>query len=168
MRIVAALLLFLSLPLAADSEWDRVETALKTPTEIKIYRSPNCNCCHQWIQHLEKHDFTVIDEVTQNLEAVAPRQQVPEVMRSCHTAVIDGYLVEGHVPAEDIKQLLQQKPDIIGLSVPQMPVGTPGMEMGPRKDNFAVISFDKDKQYRIFNRYEVGPDQQYHSVSNGE
>jgi hypothetical protein len=72
------------------------------------------------------------------------------------------------VPAGDIKQLLQQKPDIVGLSVPRMPVGTPGMEMGPKKDDFNVISFDKDQQFRVFNRYQVGPDQQYHAVSNGE
>ena len=89
-------------------------------------------------------------------------------MRSCHTAVINGYLIEGHVPAQDIKRLLVEKPPITGLSVPEMPVGTPGMEMGARKDNFTVVSFDKDNQFRIFNRYEVGPDQLYQSVSTGE
>lgn len=169
MKIFFTLLVFLSLPLAADSsEWDQVQIALKQPTEIQVYRSPNCSCCHKWIEHLKKHDFTVIDQVTHNLEVVSERTEVPTVMRSCHTAVVNGYLIEGHVPADDIKRLLIEKPAIKGLSVPQMPVGTPGMEMGTKKDNFTVISFDKDNQYRIFNRYQVGPDQQYHAVSPEE
>ncbi|WP_292439057.1 DUF411 domain-containing protein [Methylophaga sp.] len=168
MKLLISLLMLFSLPLAADSEWDQVENALTESTQIKVYRSPNCQCCHKWIEHLQKHNFTVVDEVTHNLEAVAPRQQVPIVMRSCHTAVINGYLIEGHVPAQDIKRLLVEKPPVTGLSVPQMPVGTPGMEMGAKKDDFTVVTFDKDNQFRIFNRYEVGPDQQYHSVSTGE
>lgn len=168
MKYLIFLLMMLGLPVAADSEWDEVQMALKNHTAITVNRSPNCRCCHKWIQHLEKHGFEVTDQVTHNLESVPARQDVPMVMRSCHTAEIEGYLIEGHVPADDIKRLLQQKPDIIGLSVPRMPVGTPGMEMGAKKDNFTVISFDKEQQYRIFNRYQVGADQQYHSVSSGE
>jgi hypothetical protein len=168
MKYLIALMMLVSLPLAADSEWDKVQQALTEPTQITVYRSPNCQCCHKWIEHLKKHDITVVDEVTHNLEAVAPRQNVPTVMRSCHTAVINGYLIEGHVPAQDIKRLLVEKPPVIGLSVPQMPVGTPGMEMGTKKDNFTVVSFDKDNQFRIFNRYQVSPNQQYRSVSSGE
>lgn len=168
MKFLIFFLMIISLPVAADSEWDQVQIALQGKTEITVNRSPNCQCCHKWIQHLEKHGFDVNDQVTHNLEAVPARQDVPEVMRSCHTAEIEGYLIEGHVPAADIKRLLQQKPDIVGLSVPRMPVGTPGMEMGAKKDNFTVISFDKKQQYRIFSRYRVGPDQQYQNVSGGE
>lgn len=169
MRIVFAFLMMLSLPLAAqDSQWDKTDEALQQPTEIKVYRSPNCQCCHRWIEHLKKHNFSVIDEVTHNLEAVNERAAIPPVMHSCHTAVVNGYLIEGHVPADDIKRLLKEKPDVMGLSVPRMPVGTPGMEMGPRKDNFTVVSFDKDNQFRIFNRYEVGPDQLYHPAPSEE
>ena len=163
MKILFALFMVFSLPLSAETAWDEIRTALVAPTEIRVYRSPDCQCCHKWIQHLETHGFTVIDEVTHNLENTPARAQVPSVMRSCHTAVVDGYLIEGHVPADDIKRLLAQKPDILGLSVPRMPVGTPGMEMGMKKDNFTVVSFDRDKQYRIFNRYNVGPDLLYHS-----
>ena len=163
MRLALALLLVFSLPLAAESEWDSIQQALQHPTEITVNRSPDCQCCHKWIKHLETHGFTVIDQVTHNLESVEARTRVPTALRSCHTAVVEGYLIEGHVPAGDIKQLLQQKPDIIGLTVPQMPVGTPGMEMGPRKDRFTVISFDDAEQYRIFNRYQVGADGNYHS-----
>ncbi len=168
MKFFLLMFTLFSLPLSADSEWDHAELALDGPTEIQVHRSPNCECCHKWIQHLEKHHFKVIDLVTHNLENVDERAGVPTVMRSCHTAVVDGYLIEGHVPADDIKHLLKQKPDIKGLSVPRMPVGTPGMEMDERKDNFSVISFDKAGQYRIFNRYEVGPDQQYQAVPAGD
>jgi hypothetical protein len=166
MRLALALLMILSLPLAAESEWDKQQIALKAPVEITVNRSPNCQCCHKWIEHLQTHGFSVIDQITHNLEAVPARGKVPNELRSCHTAVVEGYLVEGHVPADDIKQLLLQKPDILGLTVPQMPVGTPGMEMGPRKDNFTVISFDNAGQYRIFNRYEVGTDGDYHSIAS--
>jgi hypothetical protein len=164
MKTVLALLMILSTPLAFASEWDDAQLALKPPVDITVNRSPNCECCHKWITHLETHGFNVIDAVTHNLEAVPARANVPNELRSCHTAVVNGYLIEGHVPADDIKQLLLQKPDLVGLTVPQMPVGTPGMEMGPRKDNFTVISFDKAGQYRIFNRYEVSVDGNYHST----
>ncbi|WP_438970785.1 DUF411 domain-containing protein [Methylophaga sp.] len=163
-KILFVLFITLSLPLAADSEWDQAALELEQQAEITVYRSPDCQCCHKWIQHLEKHNFNVADEVTHNLSEIKHQSGIPKVMGSCHTAMIDGYLIEGHVPADDIKRLLLQQPAIKGLSVPQMPVGTPGMEMGPRKDNFTVISFDEAGNYRIFNRYTVGSDQLYQSV----
>jgi len=164
MKFLFALLLVISLPLAAESEWDKAELDLVTKTDITVYRSPDCQCCHKWIEHLELHNFNVLDEVTHNLSELKDKTGIPAVMGSCRTAVVDGYLVEGHVPADDIKRLLLNKPAIKGLSVPQMPVGTPGMEMGSRKDNFTVISFDEAGNYRIFNRYQVGADQVYQSV----
>ena len=87
-------------------------------------------------------------------------------MASCHTAVIGNYVIEGHVPADDIKQLLLDNPtQIKGLSVPQMPVGTPGMEVGPRKDRFIVFSFDQNAQYQVFNAYQPDADNHYQSVN---
>lgn len=168
MKVFLSILMFFSLPLAADSEWDKNQIALDAPVDITVNRSPNCQCCHKWIEHLQANGFNVIDAISHNLEAVPARANVPNELRSCHTAVVGDYLIEGHVPANDIKKLLQQKPSITGLTVPQMPVGTPGMEMGPRKDNFAVISFDKAGQYRLFNRYEVGTDGNYHSTVTPE
>lgn len=168
MKFLFTLLMLVSLPLSASDEWDDVQHSLSSPAEITVYRSPNCQCCHKWIQHLKKHHFTVIDKVTHNLAAVSARKAVPAVMHSCHTAVVNGYLIEGHVPANDIKRLLTEKLPVKGLSVPRMPVGTPGMEMGTKKDNFTVISFDEDNQFRVFNRYEIGPDQQYHQVPSEE
>jgi len=131
-------------------------------TDIKVYRSPTCQCCHKWINHLEDNKFNVIDMLTNNMASVKDAVQLPNKMTSCHTAIIDGYIIEGHVPASDIRRLLAEKPDIAGLSVPQMPVGTPGMEMDKRKDNFIVFQFKKEGQYSVFNQYEVDADNQYH------
>jgi len=133
-----------------------------TQAEIKVYRSPTCQCCHKWIAHLEDNKFNVLDILSNNMAEVKDAVKLPKPMTSCHTAIIDGYIIEGHVPAKDIRRLLADKPDIAGLSVPQMPVGTPGMEMGERKDNFIVFQFDKAGQYSVFNRYEVDTENQYH------
>ncbi len=162
MKYLFVLLIAFSLPIAADSEWDKATISLEQETTITVYRSPDCQCCHKWIKHLQTHHFNVLDEITHNLSEIKDKVGMPKVMGSCHTAIVDGYLIEGHVPADDIKRLLIDKPAIKGLSVPQMPVGTPGMEMGEKKDNFTVISFDEAGNYRIFNRYKVGSDKLYH------
>jgi len=137
-------------------------------TDIKVYRSPTCQCCHNWIKHLEENKFNVIDMLSNNMSEVKDAVKLPKLMTSCHTAIIDGYIIEGHVPANDIRRLLADKPDIAGLAVPQMPVGTPGMEMGERKDNFIVFQFKKDGQYSAFNQYEVDADNQYHDHHSTE
>jgi len=129
--------------------------------EIKVYRSPDCQCCHKWIQHLEQNDFTVIDIPNYEMATVKSSVNLPKAMASCHTAIIDGYIIEGHVPANDIRRLLAEKPDTAGLSVPKMPVGTPGMEMGDRKDNFIVFEFDKAGKFQPFSHYSVDESNQY-------
>lgn len=164
MKYLLTLFFVFALPVMAESEWDNATLKLEQETDITVYRSPDCHCCHKWIKHLQKHNFKVLDEVTHNLAEVKDKTGIPKVMGSCHTAIVDGYLIEGHVPADDIKRLLLNKPDIKGLSVPQMPVGTPGMEMGEKKDMFTVISFDEAGNYRIFNRYKVGSDNLYKRV----
>ncbi len=136
--------------------------------EIKVYRSPTCNCCHKWITHLKDNKFNVIDILTPNMTRVKKSVNLPKPMMSCHTAIIEGYIIEGHVPADDINRLLAEKPDIAGLSVPKMPVGTPGMEMGERKDNFIVFQFDKNGQYSVFNQYEVDEHNQYYDPPSTE
>jgi len=124
------------------------------PLEIDVYRSPSCGCCSKWIAHLKENQFVVNDHVTEDVQLIKDEQGVPQNMSSCHTALINGYVVEGHVPAADIKKLLKIKPAVIGISVPGMSVGTPGMDMGGRKDAYKVVSFDKDKKYKVFNSYE--------------
>lgn len=122
--------------------------------EIEVYRSPTCGCCGKWIEHLKKNSFVVKDYVTNDVDLIKNKYGVTDVMASCHTALVNGYVVEGHVPAADIMKMINDKPDIIGISVPGMPVGTPGMDMGGRKDPYQVVSFDKEQNYQIVNSYE--------------
>lgn len=166
----AWLLSLLMMPLAtlAQSEWDKNPQSQSEPATITVYRSENCNCCHKWIEHLERHDFEVVDRISGNMRDIKQELGLPPQMASCHTAQIDGYLIEGHVPAADIKHLLSAQPDIAGLSVPQMPVGTPGMEMGERKDAFNVIAFDKDSAFEVFNQYQPDADNRYQSANDYE
>lgn len=157
----------LCLPLSAiGSEWDQAQRALAPPATITVYRDANCHCCHKWIEHLQTHDFQVDDQIRSNMTAIKQQLGLPVAMASCHTAVVDGYLVEGHVPADDIKRLLTEKPaDIKGLSVPHMPVGTPGMEMGQRKDPFVVFSFDESENFKSYNRYKTDADNRYQAIA---
>ncbi|MCK5121275.1 MAG: DUF411 domain-containing protein [Methylococcales bacterium] len=124
------------------------------PLEIEVYRSPSCGCCSKWLAHLKENQFVVTDHVIEDVQQIKDKYGVPKNMSSCHTALVNGYVIEGHVPAADIKKLLKIKPAVIGISVPGMPMGTPGMEMGGRKDPYKVVSFDKDKKYQVFNSYE--------------
>lgn len=132
------------------------QTALKAtasdPTVVTVYRSPDCSCCGGWINHLKAQGFKIKDFPTPDIEVVKQKYNVPDNLASCHTAIVNGYVIEGHVPGPDLKRLLQQKPNVTGLTVPQMPVGTPGMEMGNRKDPFNVFSFDRNS-IGIFNKY---------------
>lgn len=145
---------FFSVNTFAESVWDKETQQLEKPIDIVVYRSPTCGCCSKWLDHLKKHQFNVEDIVTDDVASIKKKHGVPDNLASCHTAIVDGYVIEGHVPAADIKSLLKMKPKVIGLSVPGMPAGTPGMEMGGRKDPFQVVSFDKEGNTQIFNNYE--------------
>ncbi len=123
------------------------------PIDIVVYRSPTCECCGRWLEHMKQNNFNIKDIVTENVDAIKEKYDVPETLASCHTAIVDGYVIEGHVPANDIKNLLKSKAKITGLSVPGMPRGTPGMEVGA-KDPYQVISFDQQKNTKVFNSYE--------------
>lgn len=138
----------------AESVWDKETPALDNEVEIVVYRSPTCGCCKKWLNHLKKHQFNVKDIVTEDVPSIKEKYSVPKNMASCHTAIVDGYVVEGHVPAGDIKAMLNLKPEIVGISVPAMVTGTPGMEMGNKNDPFKVIAFDKEGNYQIFHNYE--------------
>lgn len=150
--ILLALLVFSSH--AEESVWDKAQVSYFGPSNITVYRSPTCGCCKKWVKHLEKHHFTVKDVTTNNMQTLKQQYGVPRELASCHTAIIDGYVIEGHVPADDIKRLLMEKPEITGLTVPAMPVGTPGMEMGARKDPFYVLQFNEAGQSKPFKAYQ--------------
>ena len=119
---------------------------------IAVYKSPTCDCCNKWIKHLKSNGFSVraINEI--NMGKIKMDKGVPEKFKSCHTAVINGYVIEGHVPANDIIKLLNEKRNVVGLSVPDMPVGSPGME-GSRNDPYKVYEFDQVGNYKVINQY---------------
>ena len=112
----------------------------QSPTAMTVVRDPGCGCCMNWVTHLRRAGFTVT--VTESASRLRDTR-VPAEARSCHTGSIGGYLIEGHVPAADIKKLLIEQPAIAGLAVPGMPVGSPRMEQGGRTVPYSVMAFDK-------------------------
>ena len=121
--------------------------------QVDVWKSPTCGCCNDWIKHLEASGFTVKATNVPDSRHVRARFGMPAKYASCHTALVGGYVVEGHVPAREIKRLLREKPAARGLSVPGMPVGSPGMEMGDRRDPYNVVAFTKDGRRSVFAQY---------------
>jgi len=139
---------------SAESVWDKDVTTEKQTIEVIVQHDPNCGCCTAWVKHLEQHNIKVISIKNEQMAAYKAKMNIPAQMQSCHTATVGSYVIEGHVPANDIKDLVaSQDRTIYGLSVPAMPVGTPGMEMGVRKDSFAVMSFDKSGHSQVHKEY---------------
>lgn len=120
---------------------------------VEVFKNPSCGCCGAWVDHLKAAGFTVKVTLVDDNAALRQRYGLPEKFASCHTAVVAGYVVEGHVPAAEVKKLLAQKPAAVGIAVPGMPVGSPGMEMGPRKDPYEVLLIDRLGRERVFARY---------------
>ena len=118
--------------------------------ELTVFRSPTCGCCGQWIEHMEATGFTVKDNVTEDMTAIKEQYGVPANLASCHTTIVDGYVVEGHIPAQDVQRLLAEKPDIAGIAVPGMPIGSPGMESGDYVEPYTVFSFQEDGATDVF------------------
>lgn len=145
--------LFLTIGLLVANAGVRAEGSGK-PIDIVVHRSPTCTCCGKWLTHLKQNNFTVTDVVTDNVQAIKDKYGVTQQLASCHTAIVDGYVIEGHVPADDIKTLLTAKPKIVGIAVPGMVGGTPGMEMGDKIDPYKVVSFDRENHTQVFNSYE--------------
>lgn len=116
---------------------------------ITVYKSPTCGCCANWVDHLEESGFDVKPVDTHETAMMKMRYGVPGDLSSCHTALVDGYVIEGHVPAEEIKKMLAEDPEIAGLAVPGMPMGSPGME-GDRTDPYDVIAFTKNGNRSVF------------------
>jgi len=125
--------------------------AAQTAPAISVLRDPGCGCCLNWVEHLKKAGFNVSVTASPEMEAVKDRRGVPKAARSCHTGVVDGYVIEGHVPAADIRRLLKDRPAIVGLAVPGMPLGSPGMESSDgRTRPFDVLAFDKAGKTTVF------------------
>ena len=122
---------------------------------VEVWKDPNCGCCKDWVAHMQSSGFVVRVNDTGNTAARA-RLGIPQQLGSCHTALVGGYAVEGHVPAREVRRLLKERPDAIGLSVPGMPVGSPGMDApayGGRTDPFDVLLVQRDGKARVYRSY---------------
>jgi len=128
----------------------------EAPT-VAVYKTPTCGCCGGWIDHLRAAGFEVEATDLESLARVKASNGVPRSLASCHTAVVAGYVTEGHVPAEDIRRLLAERPAVSGLAVPGMPLGSPGMEHpdATRHEDYEVLSFGPDG-IAVFARHEAG------------
>ncbi len=120
-------------------------------TDIVVYKDPNCGCCRKWVDHMRDNGYSVEARNTRDLPAIKAEQGVPRQAQSCHTAIVGGYFVEGHVPAADVQRLLKERPDIRGLSAPGMPIGSPGMEVpGKPAQAYQVLAIAHDGSATVF------------------
>ena len=129
--------------------------AAAAPVLVEVWKSPSCGCCKDWITHMEASGFRVRVHDTGNT-AMRERLQIPMQLGSCHTALVGGYAIEGHVPAKDVQRLLRERPQAVGLAVPGMPIGSPGMdgpEYGPRRDAYDVLLVVRGGSPRVFSSY---------------
>jgi len=135
----------------AETEQSEVSKNVKA---ITVYKSPTCGCCSLWEEHLRKAGFEVTSKPTDDMAAIRKQFNVPEKMQSCHTAIIEGYVIEGHVPADDVKKLLKERPDVVGLAAPGMPPKSPGMQPeGEKPADYDVLSFDREGNAKVFTSY---------------
>jgi hypothetical protein len=138
-----------SVPAAAGAAPTIATAAAAAAPTLVVYKTPTCGCCKAWVSAMQDAGFTVEVHDVADLAPVKHAAGVPSELEACHTARIGGYVVEGHVPAADIRRLLAERPDVAGIATPGMPVGSPGME-GPYKDRYDVMTFGTDGRTTVF------------------
>jgi hypothetical protein len=149
----AASLLVLALLLGAGSLFvsgARVRAAQQALPEVLVYKTPTCGCCGKWVEHLRANGFEVKVVEREDLGDIRREWRVPRTLASCHTARVGRYVIEGHVPAADIRRLLASQPRVDGLSVPGMPIGSPGMEQGGAVEAYDVLAFNAAGESTVF------------------
>jgi len=119
-------------------------------TPIEIWKTPTCGCCKLWVDHMRAAGFRPTVHDLNDVSPIKRKLGVPSALESCHTAVVGGYTIEGHVPADVVRQALKERPKIAGLAVPGMPMGSPGMEQGALVDPYDVVAFDKTGKMTVF------------------
>ena len=144
--LMALSLLAVCIPITAAAPVSYRSTAA---TVITVYKDPDCGCCKAWVEYLGNHGYRVVTKDTRDMNAIKQNVGVPASLTSCHTALVGGYIIEGHVPAEDIARLLKQKPKIAGLAVPGMPAGSPGMPSA-QPVHYKVIAFTRSGSTSVF------------------
>jgi hypothetical protein len=126
-------------------------SAAAAPIKMTVYKDAGCGCCKKWVEHVRQAGFEVEAHDTSNMDEVKANAGVPAQLQSCHTALVGRYAVEGHVPADVIKKMLDEKPNIRGIAVPGMPAGSPGMEIpNGRKERFDIVAFERNGKTRVF------------------
>lgn len=155
---VSLVCLWFSTTISAELRIDPQSTfgqMIHSTQDMKVFKTPHCGCCNDWIRHVEAAGIgvEVVDVSHESLDRIKQQGGLQAGLGSCHTAFIDGYLIEGHVPVQDIQRLLTEALPVRGLSVPGMPIGSPGMEMGERFDPYHVLSFDLEGNTQIFSSY---------------
>ena len=144
--------LLLSTALVISGTASARQTTAAAKPSVTVYKSASCGCCKQWVAHMQAAGFTVKALDVDDVEAPMKTYGVPLSLASCHTALVGGYVLEGHVPAESVQRMLREKPAIAGLAVPGMPVGSPGMEVPGYKDPYSVVAFDKTGKTSVYER----------------
>lgn len=123
------------------------------PLLVEVWKTPSCGCCTAWVEHLKAHGMRVLAYDVPDTAPFRAQLGMPVAYASCHSARVAGYALEGHVPAADILALLSRRPDAVGLSVPNMPIGSPGMEQGQQRDPYDVLLVQRDGTHRVFSSY---------------
>ena len=144
-----ATLLAIAAGAAALSAAPSARGAAEAAPEMTVYKTPTCGCCSAWVDHVKKNGFAVKVKDVPDLSALKRHYGVTPALASCHTAFVDGYVVEGHVPADVIAKLLKERPKVKGIAVPGMPMGSPGME-GPRSERYDVVTFDSTGKTTVY------------------
>ena len=149
---VFALLVAVALSSAPGTAQSR--PAAQKPVLMSVYKTPTCGCCAKWVEHMKQNGFTVHVTDLNDLSTIKSKHGVPSKVQSCHTGVVNGYVVEGHVPAADVKRMLKERPAVAGLALPGMPAGSPGMEVpGIQPPAYEVLTFDKSGATRVYARH---------------
>ena len=120
---------------------------------MTVYKSPYCGCCTSWVEIMEKKGFNVTTKKVDNVNEIKAKVGITRDTASCHTAIVDGYVVEGHVNYSAIKKMLKNKPDIKGITVPGMPIGSPGMEQGDMKQPYDILYINKDGSTGVYEKH---------------
>lgn len=154
-RITFLGVVLLWLTACAAAQPDKQTSSASDKPVITVYKSPTCGCCSDWVAHMADNGYSVITEYVDDMTPIKSRYQVPHQLQSCHTATVDGYVIEGHVPASEIDKLLTERPTIVGLTVPGMPIGSPGMETpGVAAQPYDVLTFDAAGSTQVYASYQ--------------
>jgi hypothetical protein len=143
------LLVIAGLGLAGTLLTAAVRPASQGPA-MTVYKTPTCGCCGKWVEHMKAAGFQVQVQDMDDLTEIKQASGVPLRVRTCHTAVVGSYVVEGHVPADVVKKMLSEKPKVTGIAVPGMPIGSPGMESGTEKTPYDIVVFDKTGKTTVY------------------